>query len=307
MEGEQLIENSRIIMEDIGDHITANCLAIAQIVIEMDEMARQVYNDTAFSKIQVAAELAVKNSSTVIPGVHVVAFDFISLSQEQQDDRLIYQLQLKAIHKTGIETQALYGISVAGLSLKEFIGSKGKVRIGAPQIIKSNSPYSTDKRMFPSGLTAAVVVCSDSISDGSKTDAAGKAIIAELEKYQIKVNHYQVIPDEKEIISQCATSLSKEHHLLIYTGGTGLSLRDVTPEALEPLIHRRIPGIEEAIRAYGQQRVPFAMLSRSLVGTIGNCLVMAIPGSTKGASESMKAVFPHLLHVFKILRGQTQH
>jgi len=82
-----------------------------------------------------------------------------------------------------------------------------------------------------------------------------------------------------------------------------LSKRDLTPEALENLIERRIPGIEEAIRAYGQQRTPYSMLSRSVVGTIGNTFVLALPGSTNGAKESMDAVFPAVLHVFGILKG----
>lgn len=294
-------------MEDIGHHITANCLAIAQIEIQMDENAWHAYDMSAFGAIQIAVELAVKKASGVLPGVHSVAFDAIKLSEQREEDILIYELSLKAIHKTSLNVQALYGASIAGLSLMQLLDTKGNVTIGAPRIIKRKDPYLTDKRMYPSGLTAAVVVCSDSISEGSKTDAAGKAIIAELENYQITINHYQVIPDERDVISQCAKNLSKDHHLLIFTGGTGLSFRDVTPESLEPLLERRIPGIEEAIRAYGQQRVPYAMLSRSVVGTLGNCLVMALPGSTNGARESMQAVFPHLLHVFKILRGQTQH
>ena len=89
---------------------------------------------------------------------------------------------------------------------------------------------------------------------------------------------------------------------MIFSGGTGLSKRDVTPETFG-LIERKIPGIEEAIRSYGQERTPYAMLSRSVVGTIANTLLVAIPGSTKGAVESMDAVFPSVLHVFGIFKG----
>ena len=81
------------------------------------------------------------------------------------------------------------------------------------------------------------------------------------------------------------------------------SIRDNTPEALSPILERRIPGVEEEIRRYGQERMPYAMLSRSLVGTIGKSIVIALPGSTKGAEESMNSIFPFILHVFKIFKG----
>lgn len=294
-------------MKDISHHISSNCLAVAQIEIQMDAKAWQHYDLNVLASVRVAVELAVKNSATVIPGVHAALFDAITISEQRNDEVLIFELSLKAIHKTSLDKQALYGVYVAGISLSQLLSDKGSVQLGSPKIVKSKSPYQTDKRMYPSGISAAVVVCSDSISQGTKSDAAGKAVIEVLQDYNVQVNHYRVIPDEKADIRACVKELSKDQQLLIFTGGTGLSFRDVTPEALEPLLERRIPGIEEAIRSYGQKRVPYAMLSRSVVGTVGNCLIMAIPGSTNGARESMQAVFPHLLHVFKILRGQTQH
>jgi cyclic pyranopterin phosphate synthase len=120
----------------------------------------------------------------------------------------------------------------------------------------------------------------------------------------LKVSHYAIIPDEIKDIQTTINQLCEDQkELIILTGGTGLSNRDVTPEAIIPLLDRRIPGIEEAIRSYGQQRTPYAMLSRSVVGFKGNTLIMALPGSTAGASESIDAVFPSVLHLFQLLNG----
>jgi len=148
------------------------------------------------------------------------------------------------------------------------------------------------------------LVCSDSVSEGKKKDSAGKIITEKLEKLGLKISNYDIIPDEIRDIQNSVNKLcANKTDLIILAGGTGLSKRDVTPEAIMPLIDRRIPGIEEAIRSYGQERTPFAMLSRSVVGFKGETLLMALPGSTNGAAESIDAVFPSVLHLFQLLNG----
>ena len=132
----------------------------------------------------------------------------------------------------------------------------------------------------------------------------GKAVIAKLEKVHVATDDYSVIPDEIEIIQGKVQSLFDDHFdLIIVTGGTGLSPRDVTTEAIRPMLDREIPGIAEAARQYGQQHMPYSMLSRSIAGLKGKTLILALPGSTRGAQESMDALFPYILHIFKVAEG----
>jgi molybdenum cofactor synthesis domain-containing protein len=177
------------------------------------------------------------------------------------------------------------------------------IEISTIKLMSKQGGKSSYKNRFPSAIKAAVFVCSDSIFAGDKEDKSGKIIVEKLGLSGVDTTHYEIIPDEVEVIQERTIRFAKENQLVIFTGGTGLSPRDVTPEALEPLLETRIPGIEEAIRKYGQDRMPYAMLSRSVVGTLGNALVLALPGSTNGAKESMDAIFPHVLHVFHILKG----
>ncbi|MHA4895315.1 molybdenum cofactor synthesis domain-containing protein [Pedobacter sp. PWIIR3] len=154
-------------------------------------------------------------------------------------------------------------------------------------------------------VAAAVVVCSDSVFEGKGQDSSGKAIIAKLGQYGIVVRKYEIVPDEIETIRSKAQQLADENYqLLIFTGGTGLSPKDVTPEALAPLIDKPVAGIMETARRYGQDRMPYAMLSRGIAGFIGEMLTMSLPGSKSGAEESMDALFPHVLHLLKIKKGE---
>jgi molybdenum cofactor synthesis domain-containing protein len=163
------------------------------------------------------------------------------------------------------------------------------------------------KDRFRKDLKAAVIVCSDTISAGQKEDRAGKAIIKKLEECEVAILDYIIIPDEiAEIRAKVNEYEALGANMIIFTGGTGLSSRDVTPEALKPLIDREIPGIMEAARNYGQDRTPYSMLSRSIAGVKGETLLMGVPGSTKGAAETMDALFPALLHIFRILKD-AQH
>jgi molybdenum cofactor synthesis domain-containing protein len=127
-----------------------------------------------------------------------------------------------------------------------------------------------------------------------------------LAKYDLHFDHYEIIPDDAILIRQKANeAAAKGVHLLLFCGGTGMSKTDVTPDALKELITIPIPGIMEVARAYGQARMPFAMLSRGVAGMINDTLVITLPGSYRGANETIDAIFPHVLHLFNMLAGDT--
>jgi cyclic pyranopterin monophosphate synthase len=122
--------------------------------------------------------------------------------------------------------------------------------------------------------------------------------------FGLEIVEKKIIPDDREQIQALAKDFQAlGMDLVVFTGGTGLSPRDVTPEALEEIIEKRDLGIEEVIRNYGQQRTPYAMLSRSMAGFAGRTLLLALPGSVSGAAEALDSIFPAVLHVFKVVDG----
>ncbi len=301
-------------MVDITSKIKTLRIATAEATLKVSKAGtiEAILNNTVpkgnvFEMAKTAGLFAVKNTHVTIPDCHPLPIEYTGVEYKVDGLSIRIFITVKTVYKTGVEVEAMHGASVIALTMYDMLKPIDKeIEIGNIRLVKKYGGKTSFQDKTSSRLKACVIVCSDSISEGKKEDRAGKAIIDKLKKSKVEVSTYEVIPDEVEIIRNKALEYSQNHNLIIYTGGTGLSYRDVTPEALEPILERRIPGIEEAIRSYGQERIPYSMLSRSVAGTIGNCLVLALPGSTNGATESMDAVFPHLLHVFKILRG-AQH
>jgi molybdenum cofactor synthesis domain-containing protein len=155
--------------------------------------------------------------------------------------------------------------------------------------------------------TAAVLTISDSSYLGTREDISGPEIVRELEAANFKVIHASVLPDEKDAIAARLIECSERVHLVITTGGTGIALRDVTPEATLGVIERRIPGMEEKMRQEGAKKTPFAALSRGICGTRGKALLLNLPGSPTAAVESLQAVIEILPHALELLGGNTEH
>ena len=289
--------------------------AVAQAVVKVGSQQtiqiiqeNKVPKGNIFEMAKVAGLFAAKKTSDMIPDCHPLPIEYTSITYVIKGLEIYIHVEIHTIYKTGVEVEAMHAASVVALTMYDMLKPIDKnIVIQHIKLLEKKGGKSDKKDTFDLPLSASILVCSDSISKGDKKDRAGKIIMEKLQNIGVKVEDYEIIPDEKnDIQAKVKEYIAKGINMILITGGTGLSKRDVTPEAIQPMLEREIPGVSEAIRRYGQNRTPLAMLSRSIAGLIGNTLVITMPGSTKGAEESMDAVFPSILHIFKIIEG-AQH
>ncbi|SDE32085.1 molybdenum cofactor biosynthesis protein MoaC [Dyadobacter soli] len=299
-------------MVDITHKTNTLRIAIAQATVQVSkpETVEAIRNRTVpkgdvFEMAKAAGFLAVKKTPDLLPDCHPIPVEYTGVQYRIEGLTIIIELTVKTIYKTGVEVEAMHGASVVALTMYDMLKPIDKgVEIRNIRLLEKKGGKS-DRKAAPEGLKTAVVVCSDSISNGIGEDKSGRKIIEKLKAFQLEVSDYSIIADDKAGIQQKLHALQGSgYNMVLITGGTGLSPRDVTPEAVSELLDREIPGIAETARQYGQERVPTSMLSRSAAGFIGEMLVITMPGSTGGVNEYIDALFPHVLHVFNVLEGK---
>lgn len=299
-------------MVDITHKTNTLRIATAQAIVQVSkpETVEAIQNRTVpkgdvFEMAKAAGFLAVKKTPDLLPDCHPIPVEYTGVQYRIEELTIVIELTVKTIYKTGVEVEAMHGASVVALTMYDMLKPIDKgVEIRNIRLLEKKGGKS-DRKPAPEGLKVAVVVCSDSISKGIGEDKSGRKIIEKLKAFQLEVGDYSVIADDKAGIQAKLHSLQAAgYDMVLTTGGTGLSPRDVTPEAVSGLLDREIPGIAETARQYGQERVPTSMLSRSAAGFMGEMLVITMPGSTGGVSEYIDALFPHVLHVFNVLEGK---
>jgi len=286
-------------------------IATAVVKVSSAETMSALKNGTVpkgnvLESARVAALFAAKRTSDVIPDCHPLPVEFTEIRFAISDLTITIESEIHTIYKTGVEVEAMYAASVAALTIYDMLKPIDKhIEISSIRLLQKSGGKSDVMLKDGTSYTAAVIVCSDSIAAGKKEDKAGKAIIDKLKKSNVDAVSYEIIADDMGMIQQkIKEAVAKNISMVILTGGTGLSKRDVTPEAVKPLLDQEIPGIVEWARQYGQQRTPFAMLSRGVAGFIKDTLVLTLPGSITGVNETMDALFPHVLHVFEVRKEE---
>lgn len=252
-----------------------------------------------------AGLLAIKKTSDVIPDCHPLPIEYSAIRFELNDDHVHIFVEVSTIYKTGVEVEAMHGASIVALTMYDMLKPIDKqIEIRSISLVEKKGGKSSFHQHQATTIKTAVIVCSDSIYQKKKEDKAGLGLITLLASHHIHTAHYDIIPDETEQIQQILKQLLQEKYdLVLFCGGTGLSPRDKTPEAIHPFIDTYVPGIMEAARVYGMQRTPYAMLSRGVAGMSGNTLILTLPGSTKGALESLQAVIQSIKHLFVVQSG----
>lgn len=290
--------------------------AVAQAVVRVSKestmeavIQRTVPKGDVLEFARVAGVFAVKKTSDVIPDCHPLPVEFTQVSYELSGLEILISVEVHTVYKTGVEVEAMHGASVVALTLYDMLKPIDKsIEISGIRLLSKTGGKSDAMKLSLEKIVrerkAMVLVCSDSVSRGETQDKAGAEVYARLESLGMQVLSLVVLPDQIIDIQDAINKFASQVDLMLFVGGTGLSNRDVTPEAVRPLLTREIDGIMETARRYGQDRMPFAMLSRGVAGMVNDTLVITLPGSTKGAAETMDALFPSVMHVFAVKDGQ---
>ena len=323
-----LDEEGRPVMVDVSGKQLTRREALAEGFVKLtDGIAEAVArHETAKGDVLKVAELAgimaAKHTPELIPLCHPIRLDNVRVecSLDAGNKKIKILAFVKADGVTGVEMEALTAVSAAALTIYDMCKGidKGMSIEGVRLLRKSGGKsgeyvaHSEERTSLADGdpcektlpgVRAAVLTVSDKGARGERIDTAGPALRGLLEASGAEVVHTAVVPDEIDSISETVSQWSADTHLILTTGGTGLSARDVTPEALTSIADRTAPGFGELMRAKSLKYSPNAPLSRGLAVTRGKCLVVALPGSERGARQCYEAIEPALRHAVEILSG----
>ena len=298
-------------MKNVGMKPESYRVAEAQAILHAPAHCIQLLRDgntekgDALKTARIAGILAAKRTDELIPLCHPLPIYRADVEYELQDDHVVILTTVETIGPTGVEMEALTAASLAGLTLSDMLKphcEPEELCLDQCKLLKKKGGKSHFKRTLRQPVSAAVIVLSDTVAAGRKPDTAGKSVVETLTEAGFDPIHYQILPDEADQLKDLVLELTQSYACIMTVGGTGIGKRDITVDTLEPLLERKLDGLMEAARSFGQKRTPYAAMSRGVAGFIDRSLVVTLPGSRGGASESMAAILPALVHIFDVCR-----
>lgn len=300
-------------MFDVGHKAETYRIAKAQAVIKVKPETISLIKEgktpkgDIFEAAKVSGTLGAKKTPDLLPYCHPLPIDNVTISVSLTQDSIEIIGETETVWKTGVEMESLTAVSVAALSVYDMLKPiDDSLVIESIKLLNKKGGKSDFKQNFDKKLQAAILVVSDSISSGEKSDQSGKIITQRLEKLEIDVIESKVIPDDVNQIESLLKQFCDEQKidLVLTCGGTGVGSRDVTPEATIKVLEKQVTGVAEMLRFYGQRRVPFSMLSRGLTGIRRNSVIVNLPGSISVVTDAMDSLFPGILHIFKMMENE---
>ena len=323
-------------MVDVSAKTETKRTAIARSVVHISASTLELLKAKALPKgdvltvAQIAGIMAAKRTSEFIPMCHPLALTHTDVRFLVRDEppSVLIEASASTSDRTGVEMEAIIGAQIAAATIYDMVkavqkdvvigdtrlilksgGKSGLFKVEEPLLFTVDAAPLPEARPLPEawegeGLACAVITLSDKGYAGEREDKSGPALAALLDSLSpARVQNF-LLPDDPAALRSLVKKLARlGWGLIVTTGGTGLSPRDTTPEALIPELDRRLPGFEQVMFAEGLKHTPRAVLSRCLAGTIGTSMIIALPGSSKAAEEDLSALLPILPHALEKLNG----
>ncbi len=299
-------------MFDVGNKPDTYRKATARAVLKVNPQTITLVKEGKSPKgdiieaAKISAVMAAKRTWDLIPYCHPIPIDHVVVEVLLKQESIEIVVEVKSTWKTGVEMESLTGACIGALTVYDMLKPIDDfLFIECVKLLSKSGGMKDFHETGDKKIKAAVVVISDSVTKGKSVDKSGKKVTDRLLKNGIEIVEYKILSDDVDLIKHYLKDFCDKSRgdLILTTGGTGLGPRDVTPEATRQVVDREVDGISETIRAYGQRRTPLSMLSRGISGVRGKTLIVNLPGSVKGVSESMDSIFPGIIHIFKMMEG----
>ncbi len=266
---------------------------------------KEIPKGDVLAAAQIAGIMGAKKTAELMPFCHPIPIDHIEVITKVGEDYIEIEAEVRGIWRTGYEVEAMNAVMMALLNIFDMCKAfDSGMEIGEVKVV-SKSGGKSDWAESLKGLKAAVITVSDSCARGEKEDKSGKLAEELLKQFEAEVVSYTVVPDEKEEIKKAILdSASKGANVIVTTGGTGFSTRDVTPEATEELLDKEMIGFSEAMHILGVRFTPKALMSRAKAGFLNSdTVVINLPGSSKAVEQNLKMFLPLIKHALKMAKG----